>query len=340
MGGGDVLGLNFQPFSSVWSKQYNAAQSSSVRLSDSVLPHLLAEAHAHRLLHQLDPDLDRMLNRIAPEWTANDLPQLLSCSKNGIVAFDDSWTLFAWSRWWMEVYACDPSVEVVILHVDDHRDLLNPLLAKLQSGLTSRRDRWIDMVTGRWVSLKDAQSIASAILSGAIGIGTFVVPLLHTLRRVEIRHLRVGSEQSVQSSLRPSTVIDDRLLPMATRLSMEEHIISARSPNLSYVYSSTSDVQEWVQGIPNHAKILLHIDLDYFNDRYAGGRKQSRSEAGEREMQADIQSLCNVLEVNGLCGRIENTAVALSPGFCPSLHWEFLLCHLQRGLHAVGCPCP
>lgn len=320
--------------------EHTPAEPTNLLLNNAFRSSLLAEAHAHRKLYELDPGLDGVLRQIANGWTPADLPRLVAGNDAGLVAFDDSWTLFAWSQWWTQQQSVDPSVEVVILHADDHRDLFSPLVARVPHCLVSRKDRWIDVLSGRWTSLSDVHSVKSAILSGAIGIGTFMVLLVHSLRRVEIRHLRFGSGQTVKSCIRRSTTMDPRLLPIAPRLSVQDHPIELADPNLASIYARTSDVQEWVERIPDNAKILLHIDLDYFNDSYAGGRVPGRPEPTEDEMQADIKMLCQALAANGLCRRIESTAIALSPGFCPSQCWEFILCHLSEQLRAIGCPCP
>jgi hypothetical protein len=334
------LELQFQPLSWASTKHNSTSPSTNLLVSDSYLRILLAEASAHQRLYDLDPELSGVLERMAPGRSTVDLPRLVFRSGSGIVAFDDSWTLLAWSLWWTERYAADSSLEVVILHADDHRDLVSPLLAEVQRCLVSRKEGWIDVLTGRWTALSNVQSVASAILSGAVGIGTFMVPLIHSLRRVEIRHLRFGSGESVKSHIRRSKMIDKRLLPIAARISLEEGPVESTNRDLACVYTGTSDVGEWVEDIPANAKVLLHIDLDYFNDRYAGGRVPNRPEPREDEMRSDIDSLCDALAARGVARRIENTAIALSPGFCPSQHWEFLLEHLRHRLHAIGCLCP
>jgi hypothetical protein len=91
--------------------------------------------------------------------------------------------------------------------------------------------------------------------------------------------------------------------------------------------------------MPQNAAILLHIDLDYFNDRYGGGVVAGRREPTEKEMIGRIDKFCEALSLSGLQHRIENTTIALSPGFCPSEYWQVLLKTLIAGLRQIGCRC-
>src|SRR5260221_198120 len=204
--------LDFRPFTRATATGNITPQCSKLTLRDSDFSSLLAEACAHRQLYELDPHLTNVVNSMACGWSVEDLPRLMYCNDSGIVAFDDSWTLFAWSLWWTHRHQADPSLEVVVLHADDHRDLVSPLLVKVERWLESGDERWIDLLTGRQVSLDDAESVALAILSGAIGIGTFMVPLIHSLRRVEIRHLCLGAKDNVKFGIGKSVTDDPRLL--------------------------------------------------------------------------------------------------------------------------------
>ena len=51
----------------------------------------------------------------------------MTWSGNGQLSLDDAWTLLAWSRWLKERPDGEsPPSEVVVIHVDDHRDMMSP----------------------------------------------------------------------------------------------------------------------------------------------------------------------------------------------------------------------
>lgn len=332
----------------------------------------LADAVAHRQLYALDDRLPHTLRALLPGRRVDDLPGLCARTDRALLAFDDSWTAAGWSAWWSGARASNRAIDVVVLHADDHKDVTSPFL-------TPDGDDWIDLLTGRAMSLRDPRSVADAVVSGAIGIGSFIAPWLHTWRRMELRHLRAGGPPTERAMLAPSYARVDESVemwrPTITMRSVgraldeddeqdESDVASlrsdassgrdARSPSAprrvsaavsatvaagESVYIGTDDLAAWTADIPTDAAVLLHIDLDYFNDRHGGGRPSSDRDPTEFESLIRVREICTALAVRGLAARIEHTAICCSPGFCPSERWEALLWHLRDGLTRIGCPC-
>jgi hypothetical protein len=291
------------------------------------------QAKAHIELSGLDRNIGRSLNRIAPGWRKVDIPRLVCRDESTMVAFDDSWSLVSWSHWWTQNHNADPSIQVVLLHADDHKDLTSPFL--LQVG-----QQWRDPLTDRIVSFADPASVASAVASGCIGIGCFIVPLLHAVRSLQVRHLCASASVPVTSLIEKDLCADIRFVPTAPRLALREESCDTQLPcEGGSSYSGTHDPHLWLSNMPQNAAILLHIDLDYFNDRYGGGVVAGRREPTEKEMIGRIDKFCEALSLSGLQHRIENTTIALSPGFCPSEYWQVLLKTLIAGLRQIGCRC-
>jgi hypothetical protein len=281
---------------------------------------MLAQSRALHLLYLRDPLLDSVMARLAPPWDTRHVSGLCHAADNALLAFDDSWTALGWSEWWTHRCQADRAIDVIVLHVDDHRDLIAPFLKEADRGHQTWRDRF----TGDPVSLDRPGSVARAIASRAIGIGSFFAPWIHTLDRVEIRHLRPGREATLRSTL-----------TRGPGVSLLEHPLNGSGGS---AYIATSDLDEWTADVPAHARILLHIDLDYFNDRYAGARPTMREEPSTIEMIASVQQVCAALTRHRVGSRVEHTAIGMSPGFCPSECWELLLWHLRDGLRRAGCP--
>lgn len=340
----------------------------------------LADAVAHRQLYALDDRLPHTLRALIPGRGADDLPGLCARTERALLAFDDSWTAAGWSAWWSGARASNRAIDVVVLHADDHKDVTSPFL-------TPDGDAWIDLLTGRAMSLREPRSVADAVVSGAIGIGSFIAPWLHTWHRMELRHLRAGGPPIERAALLPSyarvdesvgirrptitmrsagNALDERdehreqgepdaVASLRSGTSSSRHVDSTTvSPVVSSgasasvssiavadesVYIGTDDLAAWTADIPADAAVLLHIDLDYFNDRHGGGHPSPGRDPSEFESLIRVREICTALAARGLAARIEHTAICCSPGFCPSERWEALLWHLRDGLKRIGCPC-
>jgi hypothetical protein len=212
---------------------------------------------------------------------------------------------------------------VVVLHVDDHDDLMSPRIVR-DGG------RWIDAITRCPFELSDQDSIRAAIHSGAVGIGSFIVPLLFHLPRVDIRHLysprpRTGLAGAFR--LGPESTTDDLLAPgklrQAVRLDdADEGPPTPDTPAGTYI--GTADRSQWLDDLPD-APVLLHIDLDYFNNRYDSSpdwrERVDRHDPGEAEILDSVDALFDALVATGASEKVVDIAVAISPRFFPAEYW-------------------
>lgn len=295
------------------------------------LQHFSLHANSHKRLAYLDPCLPSALAALAPGATIESMPSLIDESKSLLICFDDCWSFFSWAKWWSQLNSKDTERPIVVLHADDHADLDPPYLILDQY-------RIIDAFTGWPVSMDTPESIASSILSGAIGIGSFFVPLLHRVPNIEIRHLVPGHRSIGSKRLSPNYETTHLGLPKMQRLSLTE------SEDGAAVYIRTTEPARWVQNLPENAHVLLHIDLDYFNNRYAGDENWQHStplhDPQPVTMSLLLHNLCQVLDLSAPRARIDHCAIALSPGFCPSEHWLFLLDRLRSGLEPASIVLP
>jgi hypothetical protein len=132
-----------------------------------------------------DPNILAGLAWWSPHLTLSGVPFAVREEAGFQLALNDCWSLLSWSRWLSDRAAADDMPgELVLLHVDDHDDLMSPLIVKQSA-------RWVDAITKKEFSLLKPETVASAIESGAVGIGSFIAPLLHEIPRVHISHLCV-----------------------------------------------------------------------------------------------------------------------------------------------------
>ena len=275
-------------------------------------------------------------------WSSQDLsvegiPAAVRTENRLQISLNDSWTLFSWSRWLAQCSSEGslPS-EIVLLHVDDHDDLMSPRLLL-------NRSYWIDAISHQPVDLLKPETISAAIGSGAIGIGSFIVPLLHYIPKIHMRHLcATGYSLSRKGRylLQRETVADDLLKPgmmrPSTRLEAIQESLDWNFGNTS-TYSVSANPDQWLRELPN-IPTLLHIDLDYFNNRFNGDSDwelhSSRHDPTNHEITSEIDLVFNTLAVQGIFDRIVDITVALSPRFFPAEFWslavERIYYHLNK----------
>ena len=260
---------------------------------------------------------------------------------NGLISLNDSWTLYAWSHWIKRGQDDGKSLEkVVILHVDDHTDLMTPRLAM------SVED-WRDSITGEVFDLTQPETVRSAVLSGAIGVGSFMSPFLHAVPRVEMRHLsKTTPTKSTQDHLITTNSIEDTILhpggfrpavALSKLSSAELDLVDPDSPTKRYRF--TRHLRDWLAGIPD-SPILLHIDMDYFNNRFDGDsdweESASRHDPPLLSVLKSIDELFAAIDASGVSEQIEDVSVGISPRFFPAEMWRPCVEKLNDRLAPLG----
>lgn len=238
----------------------------------------------------------------------------------------DSWTLASWSRWLADGHG--KGAAPVILHVDDHRDFGSPRLEVTDSG-------WRDLISGRPFVLADPQSVEAAIVSGAVGMGSFMTPFLHQIPGCEIRHLCQPPKTTgtLIQILQMETVSDDLLACQGRRPTIERHIADGSTYGLRYL--ATCDPDKWLDEIEDRP-MLLHVDMDYFNNRYDGDSdwafNEARLDPSLDTILQKIDALTRALTGRDLVRRIDDIVIAYSPGFFPAEFWKEADARLVAGL--------
>ncbi|MER9353762.1 hypothetical protein NKI61_10735 [Mesorhizobium sp. M0514] len=229
----------------------------------------------------------------------------------------DTWTLQSWSEW---VHAAGISSDehVLILHVDDHRDLASPRLFE-------GNGRWKDAITGSFCDLGDPASVRTAIESGAIGMGSFLTPFLHGFPKAEVRQLcqppKVTKTQDFAIGLIRQA--DDLLDPSQFRPAVQlTPTVRQTGPGL---YRSTPNLDDWLEDLPTRPTVL-HIDMDFFNNRYDGDTDwQSREKPFDPPLDhilGKIDDVTAALNRSVLGSQLADIVVAYSPGFFPAEYWQ------------------
>ncbi|HBF31830.1 GNAT family N-acetyltransferase [Rhizobium sp.] len=239
----------------------------------------------------------------------------------------DSWTLASWCEWLERRGGIDKLESLILLHVDDHRDLGSPRIKR-------DGDTWQDLITGHQTSIAEPNTIAKAIESGAIGMGSFMTPFLEAVRLAEVRHLCQAPKATATQDfvIQIDDDSDDLLEPGALRpITVLEPANGVGAGH----YRITPHLEDWLEGIEG-GPILLHIDLDFFNNRYDGDSdwrdRPARHDPSLEEILRRVDELANALRRRGLLDAIEDVVFAFSPGFFPAELWASVDRHLAARL--------
>ena len=270
--------------------------------------------------YYIDPQLEAGLRWWDKALSPQDINSQYRREKNYQISLTDNWTLYAWSQWLQKKQHQQPIEEIIVLHIDDHTDCMAPLLQK-------KDDSWQDMITGQIIRIDNPETVKNAILSGSVSVGSFIAPFFHHINKITLRHLRNSyrsQNSTTKKHLYPSLIYDDLLRPGQFRPALSLEAFGAVGQR-SIDYLVTDQLSEWLQDLPKEIPILLHIDMDYFNNRFDGD-----SDWAERQRILDptleqvlsqitttFTQLWSVVERS----QVEDITVALSPGFFPAEFW-------------------
>ncbi|WP_162617927.1 hypothetical protein [Salinicola halophilus] len=246
-----------------------------------------------------------------------------------LLTLNDTWTLEGWSQW-IQKHPGRSHMDVVVLHVDDHRDVGSPRLFQQEKG-------WYDPITGKMMGLDQPDSVTCAIESGALGMGSFLTPFLHFAPTADVRHLCQAPKcvTTVDSVIQPIHINDTLLVPSMQRPAIR--LVQDAAGVGSGRYRFTNDLEAWLEGVAHCGKdILLHIDMDYFCNRYDGDsdfieNPGPLSTPLERVL-THIDELSGALRRHQLIKRLVDITVAFSPGFFPAEFWASTCDRLLIGL--------
>lgn len=238
------------------------------------------------------------------------------------VSLSDAWTIASWSRLLAATDDSSQRAPLIVLHADDHNDLMSPRLV-------SRHGTLVDLITGKVVNLYRPTSVTAALNSGAIGMGSFIVPALAADRPIEIRHLRKPTGRTGKPGRYDLTLVDepDTLLAPgelrpAVRITQPHR--SRANDQMVGSYTLTERTHGWLDNIPSDAVILLHVDCDYFSNRYDGDSDwQTHSvihDPSQAQIQRSLEEFCEFLQP--VIGQVQDVTIAISPGFFPAEHWQ------------------
>lgn len=278
-----------------------------------------------------DPTLSVGLEWWKPGTRVCDIPIEYRLWDKGLMAIEDQWMPYSWSQYFSRNGVIPE--EIVLIHLDDHQDMMRPRIGtRLDGGL-------YDLITGNSIDMLRPETIEAAILSGAIGKGSILLPLIWSVRTIHVRHLAFRPHPNTYYMLRRNTFPDGLLSKRDNRigLTLEPTHKGKIAEGSSYVVSPDPDI--CFADIPAGVPILFHVDMDCFNDRFDGNSNWQEENArvhdlSEDEQVAFVKMIIQRLAEKGLLARIVDTSIGLSPSFFPGEYWrrvtETLIDELRR----------
>lgn len=249
------------------------------------------------------------------------------------LTFEDSWSGWFIARTLARMSDGEP---LVVLHLDDHRDLMPSLLCKDARGAVA------NPVTRTVFNPSSEADWELAIATGVVNIGTWLTALVIGAsfaklgRCIHVRHLHPEGGSSKDSALRT-------LRPEFHRHRLFHDLSFGQvtfAPGCDAQHCSTfqasSDLRDLMHDLPE-GRVIMHIDLDYFVNDFNGNTDRAPDTSSSDLSEDTAGRLAKLQEVLALLdGRIEEVIVATSPGFCAAQRWAYLVSRIREMLSKQG----
>lgn len=270
-------------------------------------------------------DIDKDLKKGISWWDKTlDFNNIVDSKKmfnKGLVALEDQWMPYAWSQFFSTKKKLPK--KMILIHLDDHKDMQSP-------NISVREDKMLyDTITGNTINFLNPNSIYCAIQSGAIGKGSMITPLVWSLKEIYILHFSFRSQRTEYFQLNKKLNEDCLKLGSGNIALGFEKVYSKPCQQYfeKHAYVSSNNFEDLNLLKCLEGDIFLHIDMDYFSNRFDGNSKWQEEptrhhEPSLKEQKDHIKLFFDNLEFFSLQKRIVNTSIGLSPNFHPAEYWE------------------
>jgi hypothetical protein len=236
-------------------------------------------------------------------------------------SFNHSWAL----RPWAEHILSQTPGRTVVLRFDAHDDLASPMI-----GVTEAKGVFSAPIGTAALDLNHRSAIEEFVLRGFVGIGSFIVPLLHASSEIEIVHVArehsaIPEELALVAEVQSERLFTGRLFHRPTVR------LAGPSDETKLRYTRTSEVSQALKRAQDR-NYVLDIDLDYICNALDNKRRETRSSSSEHQWAEETARVLDDVGHLVRAARIVPSLVtiALSPGFFPSEGWTTTLPRLRE----------
>lgn len=269
-------------------------------------------------------DFDKVLQQIDIE--KDNINNYFCIGKKSSIFFSDAWFYYDVVNF---LSTQNKNMDnIVIIHIDDHKDMMDPFIGYY-------KNEYVNLLTQKKVDLLNKSDVFDLIYSGTITIGSMMTPIIFGLEKVKIIHLSNISEDFPVFSVNKTT-ISDELFKNKKRLHLE------MTPALlgKEVYYNITKPNEIVNYIGSSNLVLLHFDMDYFNNRYNGSSDWQSGDGHHNpnleEQFIMIDNITEALRKVLNMSNIVHTAIGVSPSFYPSEYWVSGIKYLLDSLDSIN----
>lgn len=265
---------------------------------------------------QIDPDLDEICVTLGLQ-KKTQFARFYNINKLCVLCLEDGL-----SGWFLnETLNSGPKDDWVILHLDDHLDMMPTLL------MVDREKNLRDPETRTQFFGNRQQDWYTALTVGTITIGSYLTAVVHGLfqdQLLHIRHLSSGNAPITINHLY-GIAAQAKQYPIfgAQRFACTEFCepLNATEGTLKQSVSVADGISDLPEG-----RLIMHIDLDFFVNDLNGTSGAISFAMDAQARKAVLLRLDEVFNGLSLLGRtVERWIVATSPGFCGVRHWQWLL---------------
>ena len=273
--------------------------------------------------HSLDPHLPAALARFDPPVAFDQVGLYRSAGVVFDFCFEDSWTGWLIAE---RLRLAPPTQELVIIHLDDHTDMMSTLLECKDTG------ELIEPSTRRQFDPAEPAAWETAILCGSIGIGCFITPFYFGKWQTHVRHLANATD----TIPRPHGVVRKPchfdLIPKKCFAAIGPGDAGAAATAGTYVRSTNAE--ELLATLPR-GRVMVHLDLDYFINDFNGNPRDGTYVASPDLIQKAQRKVARFFEaLRASRVKVAHWIIATSPGFCSACHWPALLDALAKRIYA------
>lgn len=215
-----------------------------------------------------------------------------------------------------------------IIHIDDHSDLMSPFIY-------NHKEKFYDMLSGNEVIFNKSKSLKKAVQSGAITIGSMLTAIIYAMEYANIIHIKKNAISQEFSILKDK--ISDHILHKGCQRIIIKKINSCNKANKYFVTDNWNDLEKRIN--PEYPS-LLHIDMDYFNNRYNASTSWMENKITNNpdimQQKQEIDRLINTIKKITKITEIKYVLIGISPSFYPVEYWESGLNYLTENLKKIG----
>lgn len=245
---------------------------------------------------------------------------------NMALCLSENWLPYAFS-YLSEKDGCN-NTSMNIIHVDDHSDLMSPFIC-------FEKDKYYNMLSGDEIKFYDSESIKKAVRSGAITIGSMLTAITYTMCQTNIIHIKNDAQPQEYAPVK-DTIFDKMLRGGCQRIVINKQY-SCTEKNRYFITNDWNDLGNRINWeLPS----FLHIDMDYFNNRYnaSTGWKECRERHDPNFAQQQYEMDKLIANIESIKQRtcIKYVLIGISPSFYPVEYWEDGLNYLITELQRIG----